>query len=403
MHTGFTRNRILCGASKKRESVLSHHRLERLTAAIVIVVAAIALTLTAGCSDGGSTTATSSTGPTAGFASKLQAEAANTVSVAAAGDVNFGDGVTPYISSEGVDYPWTSASAVFAQGDVSFVNLECCLSTGGSPVVGKEFTFEGPPDAAVGMKQAGIDVVSLANNHSKDYGGQAFVDTLNNLRAQGIAYCGAGMNSTEAYSPAILDAQGKKVAFVAFSNVVPDGWPATSTTPGCAVGWSTPKVTQTIKDAKAKADFVVASFHWGIELATSPGGDQRSLAHAAVDAGADVVLGHHPHVVQGFEVYKNRLIAYSLGNFVFSPPREISAKTLSILVALNKNGLRQAKIVPMVISSCRPVIITGQAAASWLATVQGYSSQLGTKIDIRGERGFIEGAVPAAPGSANVK
>ena len=388
---------------KNRESVLSHHRSARLAVAAVIAVAALTLTLTAGCSGGGGAGATTASTTQPGFATKLKSEASNTVSLAAGGDVNFGDGVTPYITSDGVDYPWTSASAVFAQGDVSFVNLECCLSTGGSPVGGKEFTFEGPPDAAVGMKQAGIDVVSMANNHSKDYGAQAFVDTLNNLKAQGIAYCGAGMNSTEAYSPAILDAHGRKVAFVAFSNIVPDGWPATATSPGCAVGWSTSKVAQTISEAKAKADFVVASFHWGIELATSPGGDQRSLAHAAIDAGADLVLGHHPHVVQGFEVYKNRLIAYSLGNFVFSPPHEISAKTVSILVALNKNGLRQAKVVPMVISSCRPVILTGQAAVSWLATVQGYCTQLGTRLDVRGERGFIEGAPETAAGSANVK
>lgn len=166
MHTGFPRNRILSGAWKIRESVLSHHMSARLTAAIMIVVVSIALMVTAGCSGGDGTVAISATQPVPSLVSNLQAQAASTVSVAAAGDVNFGDGVTPYISSEGVDYPWTSASAVFELGDVSFVNLECCLSTGGTPVPGKEYTFEGPPDAAVGMKQAGIDVVSLANNHS---------------------------------------------------------------------------------------------------------------------------------------------------------------------------------------------------------------------------------------------
>lgn len=371
---------------------------------MALIAAVFALLTMSGCLDSESPAKTTSSAPGGmNLGAELRKEAGNTISLAVAGDVNFGDGVTPSITSNGVDYPWSSASAVFAQGDLAFVNLECCLSATGSPVAGKEFTFEGPPAATLGMKDAGIDVVSLANNHSLDYGTQAFVDTLTNLKNEGIAYCGAGMNSTEAYSPAVLSAHGKKVAFVAFSNVVPDGWSATATSPGCAVGFAADKVSRTVADAKANADYVVASFHWGIELATSPGSEQRSLARTAIDAGADVVLGHHPHVVQGFEVYKNRLIAYSLGNFVFSPPREISAKTLSVLIALNKDGLRQAKVVPMVISSCRPVILAGQAAASWLATVQGYSKQLGTALEIRGERGFIEGAGDkSAAGSANV-
>ncbi len=366
-----------------------------------LLLTAVMIFALCGCGTGTKQAAGSaSSSPKVNMAAAIKQAASGAFTLAAAGDVNFGDGVAPYISSGGVDYPWSSASAVFAQGDLSFVNLECCLSTQGSPVAAKEFTFEGSPEAAAGMKTAGIDVVSLANNHSKDYGTQAFLDTMTNLKAQGIAWCGAGNNAAEAYSPAVLNAHGVKVAFLAFTNIVPDGWPAGTTTPGCAVGSSADKVARTVADAKtkSKADFVIVSFHWGIELATSPGGEQRSLAHAAVDAGADVVLGHHPHVVQGFEVYKNRLIAYSLGNFVFAPPREISAKTVSVLVSMNKDGLRQAKVVPMVISSCRPVIMTGSSAGAWLATVQGYSSQLGTSLAVRGERGFIEGQ--AVPGSA---
>jgi poly-gamma-glutamate capsule biosynthesis protein CapA/YwtB (metallophosphatase superfamily) len=316
------------------------------------------------------------------------------VTISGAGDVNFGDGVTPSLVAGGLDYPFANVSGAFESTDVSFVNLECCISSTGSSVPGKEFCFEGPSDSAAALSAGGIKMVSLANNHSKDYGTAAFLETLGHLRQNGIAWCGAGNNSAEAYSPALLDAHGKKVAFVAFTGVIPDGWPATSTNPGCAITWDRNRVASSIRDAKSKADYVVASFHWGIELATSPNQEQRSLAHLAVDSGADMVLGHHPHVVQGFEVYKNRLIAYSLGNFVFSPPREASARSVMVIALLGPGGLVEAKVVPAVISGCRPVILSGQAADAWAGTIAGYSRQLGTSMIVSGGRGYISGGAP---------
>jgi len=113
-----------------------------------------------------------------------------------------------------------------------------------------------------------------------------------------------------------------------------------------------------------------------------------------VDSGADLVLGHHPHVVQGLELYKNRLIAYSLGNFVFSPPREASAKSVMVLTLLGPGGLVEAKVVPAVISGCRPVILNGQAADAWAATIAGYSKSLGTTMTVTGGRGYVSGGAP---------
>ncbi|MBN1289395.1 MAG: CapA family protein, partial [Actinobacteria bacterium] len=272
-----------------------------------------------------------------------------------------------------------------------FVNLECCLSTTGSPVAGKEFCFRGPPESAAGLFSAGVDVVSLANNHSKDYGTAALVETFSNLRANGVKWCGAGNNSAEAFAPAIVDVRGQKIAFLAFNGIVPSGWPATASEPGCATTWDRGRVSETIAAADSTSDYVVASFHWGVELDTSPNVSEMELAHLAVDSGADLVLGHHPHVVQGFELYKDRLIAYSLGNYIFGPPREISAKTLTLVVLLTPEGLVQAKLVPMHISSCRPVQMTGGPAQAWIDAVAGYSRQLGTEVSFRGGYGFIEG------------
>jgi poly-gamma-glutamate capsule biosynthesis protein CapA/YwtB (metallophosphatase superfamily) len=319
-------------------------------------------------------------------------EESDMVTVAAGGDVNFGDGVTPTLTANGLGYPFEDVAYIFESADLGFVNLECAISSGGSPVPGKEFCFRGPSDSAAALTDGGVDIVSLANNHSKDYGTGAFLDTLAHLKESGVAWCGAGNNAAEAYAPTIMEVRGKKIAFVAFTWVIPDGWPATESNPGCATTTDPDRVAATIRDADSKADYVVASFHWGIELATAPNEAQRRLARLSVDNGADLVLGHHPHVVQGFELYKNRLIAYSLGNYVFSPPREISSKTLTLVTLLNPDGLVQAKVVPNVISGCHPVVLTGDPAASWLGTVAGYSKGLGTTMNISGSLGFINGA-----------
>ncbi len=311
------------------------------------------------------------------------------VTLAFVGDVNLGDGVAPYISSYGVDYTWANVREVLQSVDLAFANLECALSSGGSAVPGKSFCFRGTPDSAQGLVNAGIDVVSLANNHSKDYGVSALRDTFSILGNQSIRYCGAGENSAWAYQPSVLEVRGKKVAFVAFSDILPYDWPATAERPGVASTRDRNKVAETVRAADREADYVVASFHWGIELATAPNGTQKELAHLAVDAGADVVVGHHPHVVQGFEFYNGRLIAYSLGNFIFSPPREISAKTLLLEICLGPQGVIQAKVIPARISGCRPVIMGTEEGNSWLSTVRGYCSGLDTDLTIVAGRGYI--------------
>ncbi len=323
-------------------------------------------------------------------------EKSEMVTVAAGGDVNFGDGVTPTLTENGLGYPFEDVAYIFEGADLGFVNLECAISSGGSPVPGKEYCFRGPSDSAAALSGGGVDIVSFANNHSKDYGTSAFLDTMTHLQESGVAWCGAGKNAAEAYAPTIMEVRGRKVAFVAFTWVIPDGWPATEDNPGCATTTDTERVAATIRDADSRADYVVASFHWGIELATAPNEAQRRLARLSVDSGADLVLGHHPHVVQGFEVYKNRLIAYSLGNYVFSPPREISSKTFTLVTLMNPDGLVQAKVVPNVISGCRPVVLTDGPAAAWLGTVAGYSKALGTTMNVSGSLGFISGS-PGKP------
>ncbi len=327
----------------------------------------------------------------------LRKTAADRITVIAAGDVNFGDGVTPYLTRMGVNWPWENVGDLLSSADIAFVNLECAISSRGAPVAGKEFTFRGPVDSVKGLKTAGVDVVSLANNHSKDYGSVALIDTMRYLASSNIAWCGAGNNLDEAYCPAVIEVRGKSVAFLAFTSIVPAGWPATDSEPGCAITWNKERVLKAIERAKTNHDFVVVSYHWGVELATCPNGDQVSLAQLSIDSGADLVLGHHPHVVQGFQVYKNRLIAYSLGNFIFYPPREISSKTLLLSVLLDRNGVIQAKVLPVQIRSCRPIPMRGEFASSWLSTLKDYSSRLGTDLRITNSHGYIDARASNAP------
>ncbi len=320
----------------------------------------------------------------------LKKTANRAVTIVAAGDVNFGDGVTPILSQMGIFWPWEDVNETFSSADIAFVNLECAVSSKGYPVAGKEFTFRGPVDSVKGLKKAGVDVVSLANNHSKDYGKEALVDTMANLAANQIAWCGAGNDLNEAYYPAVLDIRGNSVAFLAFTSIVPAGWTATEKEPGCAITWNRKKVLEAIQRAKKNHDFVVVSYHWGVELATSPNGEQVSLAKLSIDSGADLVLGHHPHVAQGLQLYKNRLIAYSLGNFIFSPPREISSKTLLLSVLLDEKGVVQAKITPVRIRSCKPIVMRGDEAVTWLSVLKDYSAPLGTDLKISGAYGYID-------------
>ncbi len=367
--------------------------------ALALLLAGAAALSVAGCSPGG---AGDASGLELSGAWRKVADSAGAagglVSVSAGGDVNFGDGVTPSLVSGGLDYPFSGVREAFATTDLSFVNLECCIASCGAPVAGKQFTFRGPADSADALRSGNVDVVSLANNHSLDYGAAALVETLAHLDENGIAWCGAGRNRDEAYAPRVLETRGGRVAFLAFNGIVPDGWSATATAPGCATTWDAKKVASAIRDAKRGADYLVASFHWGIELATSPGAEQRNLAHLAVDSGADLVLGHHPHVVQGFELYRNRLIAYSLGNFVFSPPRPESAKSVMLIAVLGPGGLVQAKVVPASISGCRPVILDGAPADAWVGTMSRYSSALGTTVTVRSGRGYIDGNAAASGG-----
>ncbi|MGC4089207.1 MAG: CapA family protein [Polyangiaceae bacterium] len=210
--------------------------------------------------------------------------------------------------------PFRGVAAQLANADVTVANLECSVARSGSPV-DKEYTFRAEASALEILRQH-VRAVSLANNHSGDYGRGALLETMTHLERAGVRYFGAGPNLRAAHEPLLLDSHGVKLALLGYDEYQPRWFEANVNAPG--VAWSEDEqVVSDIARARLNADVVVPFLHWGWETEDEPSARQRALARKMIDAGAAAVVGAHPHRTQGVEYYRDRPIIYSLGNFVF--------------------------------------------------------------------------------------
>jgi poly-gamma-glutamate synthesis protein (capsule biosynthesis protein) len=211
------------------------------------------------------------------------------------------------------------------------VNFEGAATTAFVAHEPKRHLLRMPLGTPAALAEAGISAVTLANNHAMDFGFQGVFDTLVGLQKAGIEWTGAGRTKAEAVRPILLHTPKRTVCLLAFSRTLPESFWATSTKPGTAFA-AEGDMTSAIGRCAATGAFPLVAIHWGQELAHKPAPYQRTLARAAIDAGAGAVIGHHPHVTQGVEVYKGRLIVYSLGNFAFGslpsgpPPQGLAAR-----------------------------------------------------------------------------
>lgn len=205
-----------------------------------------------------------------------------------------------------------------SKADILFGNLEGPISSRGLRV-GSIYSFRFSPTSTQALKNAGFDILSIANNHMFDYQAVALQDTMINLQKAGIDYVGAGNTETEAFSLKIKEIQGVKIGFLAFENLGPANWKAGSDKTGMAwIGWSDfEKIKEMIKNSKQQVDILAVSLHAGQEYQPLPDDFQKAFAKIAIDSGADLIIGHHPHVVEPLEKYNNGWVAYSLGNFIF--------------------------------------------------------------------------------------
>ncbi len=241
------------------------------------------------------------------------------------GDIMLSRAVGKKIEAENdPHFPFLNVADALRSADLAFANLEGPISSRGKDQ-GSEYSFRADPGVIEGLKFAGFDVLSLANNHIWDWGSEALEDTVNILKENGIQPTGAGKNFDEANAPAIFVIGNTRLAMFAYTTLYPRSLEATAEIPGISA-FQLEKVADEIKRIKGSktADIVIVSLHWGEEYVAHASEEQKDIAHVLVDAGADLVIGHHPHVVQEVERYKSRLpagrqgwIAYSLGNFVF--------------------------------------------------------------------------------------
>jgi len=244
---------------------------------------------------------------------RLSLDADQSITLLFAGDIMLDRGVEYYIlKSQDWKWPFLKIADVLQQADLVFANLESVISDKGTKQ-GSIYSFRADPRTIEGLVFAGIDVVSVANNHSFDYGQEAFLDSIERIKRAGIAPVGFN------HEPVVIEVQNTKVGFLSYTEQGSPLWDNPNA-PASVAWMDASRLSQLVEDVKAAklaADIVIVSFHFGEEYQLQPNETQELLAKTAIGAGANLVVGHHPHVVQLVERYQHGWIAYSLGNFVF--------------------------------------------------------------------------------------
>ncbi|CAD5923533.1 CapA family protein [Planktothrix agardhii] len=271
----------------------------------------------------------------------------------------FGGDVT--LSDHFEDVIGTNYSLPFAQlpeyqdADVAMVNLENPLTRSTLRRPNKQFNFKADPESVKVLTEGGIDIVNLANNHTMDYEEPGLVETMATLDQAGIKTVGAGRDIKEARRPTIIEVKGQRIAYLGYYDA--DFHAATESLAGTNPRYDE-RVAADIKAIRDQVDWVVVNYHWGVELAEYPGDWQIDLARFTIDQGADVVIGHHPHTLQGAEIYKGRPIVYSLGNFIFGGNSRADYETAVLRVALNANHQMKVEFLPVEVTQYQAKVIS---------------------------------------------
>ncbi|MCC6405457.1 MAG: CapA family protein [Candidatus Yanofskybacteria bacterium] len=246
-------------------------------------------------------------------------------------------------------WPFGGIASVTQSANVAFANLETTISERGVKG-GCGYCFRADPRALEGLSAAGFDVLSVANNHMWDYGPDAFADTLQYLAVNNISSVGGGRTLAEAQGPVMRTAGDVRVAYLAYTDLLPASACATVERAGVNC-FDDARMRADIARARGMADVVVVSFHTGTEYKPEHNMVQERIYHAAVDAGADLVIGHHPHVVQDMEQYRTGWIVYSLGNFVFDQTFSVATMQGAMLeVVLQDKAVASVQLIPVTLS-----------------------------------------------------
>jgi poly-gamma-glutamate synthesis protein (capsule biosynthesis protein) len=298
-----------------------------------------------------------------------QADRLAPVTLAFGGDVHFEGRTRPLLQRPGTAL--ASLRPYLEPADIAMVNLETAVTERGTPAP-KEYRFRAPASAFTALAGAGIDVVTMANNHSVDYGGVGLADTLAARRRSPVRVVGIGENSADAYAPAVFDVRGHRVAVLGASQLrdwTLQQWGATTSRPGIAGARPIDRLLGSVRTARRGAEVVVVYLHWGTEKQACPEAAQRDAARALVAAGADVVVGSHTHVVQGAGWLGRGYVAYGLGNFVwYSRSSDASATTGVLTLTLDGRRVVRSRWTPLRIGANGVPAAPPAAAAPAMAT-----------------------------------
>jgi len=313
------------------------------------------------------------------------------VSLVAVGDIMLDHGLGEQILYGNTNYPFGQVVDYLQYADIAVGNFESAMTNIGEARE-KMYVFNAPLSAVDSLASAGFDLMTMANNHALDYGSESLIQAIDILNSNGIGTFGAGANSDEAYSPVTMEINGLKIAFLGYLNTAeeitghdPYEGAASEDTPGAA--WATAdNIYIGVNDIKAEVDLVVVILHSGLEYCETPSPTQFSLSHVAINAGADIVIGHHAHTLQGVEFYNGGVIAYGLGNFAFQDDiifgdtcssTTYSYRSAILNVFLDADGVREIEFVPVVLDeSGRPFPAYGDDANAILSRIYLLSQYL---------------------------
>jgi poly-gamma-glutamate capsule biosynthesis protein CapA/YwtB (metallophosphatase superfamily) len=266
----------------------------------------------------------------------------------AVGDVMLGRYIAKVMGAAGSELPFQQIAPALKAADIVFGNLESIISKDdtGPSFPDKPYNFHARDEAAPALRKAGFTILTLANNHAMDYGSASLVRTRALLAQNDIESFGAGKDLCEARRPSIIMKNGVRFGFLGYGMAHARSVYAEKNLPGIAP-IRPEDIRKDIEALRSSVDVLVVSLHWGIEYDNKPQARQRVLAHKIIDWGADLIVGHHPHVMQGVEVYKGKIIAYSLGNFVFDQKGPGTDKSFMLACRFTGKTLTGAEIVPL--------------------------------------------------------
>ncbi|MEI7884993.1 MAG: CapA family protein [Clostridia bacterium] len=335
---------------------------------------------------------------------KLTPNASKTVKLIAVGDILLGRGVKNRVEKQPSRYlyPFEEVQGILTRNDVIFANLEEAITASSKSLAGinegGKYVLKNELEAMNGIKYAGFNLFSLANNHILDYYATGLFDTMKILDENGIKYAGAGKNLAEARKLVIIEKQGVKIGLLAYTDMAENvykGSPAISFGADNDKAGVAPNNLEYIKEdifnAKGKVDILIVSLHWGTEYTYDIATEQVETAHGIIDAGADMLIGHHTHRFQGIELYRGKPIFYSLGNFIFDQNEPLNQQGFMMEMEIKDSKLTRLTGIPYkIIDKARIKMQVGASGAEMINREIALCQELNTKSFLEADKIVFE-------------